>query len=62
MFEFTVTQTGAVRDIRILRSIDSRVDSAVVSAVRSLPRFIPGFQDGRPVNVKYTLPIQFHWQ
>lgn len=62
IFRFTVNQTGTVCDIRILQSIDARVDSAIVRAVRSLPQFIPGCQHGRPVSVKHTMPIFFHWQ
>lgn len=62
MIEFTVMQTGAVQGIRIRQSIDCRVDTAVVQAVRALPRFIPARQHGRPVRVKYTMPITFHWQ
>ena len=62
VFAFTVTQTGAVDDIWILRIIDSRVDTAVVQAVRSLPRFILARHHGVPVRVKFTLPISFHWQ
>lgn len=62
LFAFTVTETGAVRDIRILQSIDSRVDTAIVQAIRALPRFKPGRHHQRPVRVKYTMPISFHWQ
>ena len=62
VFEFTVTKTGDVHNIRILQSIDGRVDTAVVRAVQALPRFTPGRQHGIPVRVRYTLPIIFHWQ
>ena len=62
VFEFTVTKTGDVHNIRILQSIDSRVDTSVVRAVQALPRFTPGRQHGIPVRVRYTLPIIFHWQ
>jgi protein TonB len=59
---FTVTEAGAVGDVRIRQSIDRRIDSAVVRAVRALPRFTPGRQRGQPVSVRFTVPITFHWQ
>ena len=59
--EFVVTETGAVGNARIIRSIDSRVDKEIIQAVYSLPRFMPGRQGGVPVKVKYTIPMNFHW-
>ncbi|GAB3586289.1 energy transducer TonB [Hymenobacter daeguensis] len=62
MVEFTVPESGEVRDVYIIQSIDSRIDSEVVRAVKALPRLLPGRQQGRAVSVKYTMPITFHWQ
>ncbi|WP_414653937.1 energy transducer TonB [Hymenobacter sp.] len=33
------------------------MDEETVRAVGTLPRFLPGKQNGRPVNVSYTVPI-----
>ena len=38
---------------------DPYLDKEAVRVVKSMPRWIPGTQDGKPVNVEYTLPITF---
>jgi TonB family protein len=59
VYEFTVTETGEVRDARIIKGIDPRIDAAVLQAIHSLPRFLPGRQAGVPVRLRYTMPITF---
>ena len=59
---FIVTKTGDIRGAHIVQSIGCGNDEAVLAAVRSLPRFRPGRQYGRPVAVRFVLPITFHFQ
>jgi TonB family protein len=56
---FTVGSDGQVRDAAITRGIGSGCDEAALNAVRQLPRFNPGKQNGKPVSVRFTVPIQF---
>lgn len=53
----TISETGDVQDVRILKGLNPTVNSIVLSAVRRLPRFEPGRQNTRPVKVSLTLPI-----
>ena len=62
MVEFTVSESGEVRNVYIRQGIDSRIDAEVIKAVKALSHLTPGRQQGRAVRVKYTMPITFHWQ
>lgn len=55
---FTINKKGRIKNIRI-RSPHNKITQFTRSALRSLPRMIPGKQRGRPIDVKYTLPITF---
>ncbi|NNC70958.1 MAG: energy transducer TonB, partial [Flavobacteriaceae bacterium] len=54
--QFRIDHTGTITDIRA-RGPHVRLEKEAIRVVRSLPKMIPGRQRGRPVSVKYTLPI-----
>jgi protein TonB len=56
---FVVGRNGEVRDVRVLRPVDSRLDAEAVRVVESLPKFVPGRQQGKSVSVQYTIPVKF---
>lgn len=55
---FVVDETGAPTEVEVVRGVSPGLDSASVAAVRAA-RFTPGTQDGRPVKVRFTLPVSF---
>jgi protein TonB len=57
--QFTVDQNGNVKDVKIIRGIGFGCDEEAARVVNKLPKFSPGKQRGRPVQVQYTLPINF---
>ena len=57
--QFIVTTTGAISQVKVVRSLVAACDVAALQAVRQLPRFTPGRQKGRPVCVQFTVPITF---
>ena len=59
IIQFVVDTTGQVGDVRVVRSVDPDLDREAVRVVQTLPRFIPGSRLGKPVNVWYTLPVNF---
>jgi len=59
ILRFVVTRTGRIVNPEVVRSLDPDCDREALRVVTSLPRFIPGKQNGRNVNVYYTLPIAF---
>ena len=58
ILEFVVEKDGKVGRIKILRGLDKHVDKACIDVVEDFPIFSPGKQIGKPVPVKYTVPIK----
>lgn len=56
---FIVTKSGDVADVKILKGIGFGADEEATRVVSKMPRWIPGKQDGKAVNVRYYLPINF---
>lgn len=57
--QFTIKKTGEVSDPTIMRSVSPELDAEAIRVVNAMPLWTPGEQKGEPVNVKFTLPIQF---
>ena len=57
ILKFVVTKIGTIGKIKIVRSLSQECDEEAKRVVRTLPEFFPGRQNGRPVNVWYTLPV-----
>lgn len=60
--QFVVDKTGKVGEVTVVRSVDKDLDHEAIRVCQALPKFTPGRQNGRPVSVWYTLPIQFKLQ
>jgi periplasmic protein TonB len=56
--QFVIDQEGNVMDAVVVRGIGGGCDEAALEAVSHL-KFTPGRQRGRPVKVRYSLPIVF---
>lgn len=56
---FVVKADGSIGEVKILRGCHPALDKEAVRAVKSLPNFIPGKVNNNPVNVYFTLPINF---
>ena len=59
---FVVETNGNVSNVTISRSVDQLLDEAAKEAVMASPKWEPGMQRGRPVRVKYSIPIIFQLQ
>ena len=62
VLQFVVNQDGSIVEIEVFRSIDSSLDKEAIRVVNLMPKWTPGEQRGKPVRVKFTLPIQFRLQ
>ena len=61
--QFVVEKDGKVTDIKVVRSSgDESLDKEAVRLINSMPKWKPGKQRGKPVRVKYTIPINFRLQ
>lgn len=56
---FIVNETGGVTNIKLMRGINLYLDAEAMRVVRLMPKWEPGRQDGKPVKVSYTVPINF---
>ena len=56
---FTVTETGKVTDVKVLRGVHEDLDKEALRVVSSSPDWTPGMKDGKPVAITYTFPIIF---
>ncbi|WP_373330840.1 TonB family protein [Salmonirosea aquatica] len=56
---FIVTSEGEIKDIQIMKGLGFGADQESVRVMSKMPRWEPGMQSGRPVNVRYNLPIAF---
>ena len=55
---FKIDKNGDVTDVQA-RAPHKRLQDEAIRVVKSLPKMQPGKQRGRPVGVKYSLPIAF---
>ncbi|HQG67810.1 MAG TPA: energy transducer TonB, partial [Paludibacteraceae bacterium] len=57
--QFVVNTDGSIVDIQVVRGVDPSLDKEAVRVIQSMPKWIPGKQRGKPVRVRFTLPINF---
>ena len=56
---FVVNSKGETEQVSIIRGIDPILDKEALRVVKSFPKWKPGEQNGKAVNVWYTVPIVF---
>jgi TonB family protein len=56
---FVVDKEGSVKDVKVLRGLCNDISLHLYQLVSSMPAWKPGKNKGKPVNVTYTLPVNF---
>lgn len=56
---FVVNTDGSIQDVQVLKGLGFGTDEEAQRVVKGMPKWRPGKQSGRPVRVKYNLPINF---
>jgi len=59
---FIVNKDGSINDARVVKSVDPALDTEALRVINGMPNWTPGRQNGKVVNVKYTIPISFRLQ
>lgn len=59
VIEFVVNRDGSVVDPKVVKPLDAECDAEALRVVRAMPKWKPGMQRGKPVRVKYTVPVAF---
>ena len=58
--QFTVTETGKVADVKVLRGVNPELDKEAARVVSESPDWTPGIdENGETVPVTYTFPVIF---
>lgn len=60
--QFVVNKDGSIVDVKVLRGVDPYLDKEAVRVISTMPKWKPGKQRGKPVRVKYTVPVMFRLQ
>ncbi len=58
--QFIVNKNGNIRRALVLRGIGGGCDEEAIRVVKSMPNWKPGTQNGKPVNVKINLTIDYN--
>lgn len=56
---YVVKSTGDISDVVVIRGVHPSLDKEAVRVVKAMPKWIPGKQNGKVVDVYYTLPLIF---
>ena len=56
---FVVEKDGSISGAKVVKGLDPSLDKEALRIIRSMPRWTPGRQGGKPVRVKYSVPITF---
>ena len=61
--DFVITANGSVREVTVTDAVGENVDQSfrdeAVRVVTSMPKWTAGRQNGKPVDVNFSLPITF---
>ena len=60
--QFVVDKEGTIRGAHVVKSVDPALDAEAIRVINSMPKWTPGRQNGKVVNVKYTIPVNFQLQ
>jgi TonB family protein len=57
--QFVVSKTGEITNATVVRDIGGGCGKEALRVVTAMPKWGPGKQNGKAVNVHYTLPVNF---
>ena len=52
-----INEDGSISDIKVVRSVHPLYDAEFVRVIEAMPKWNPGKHSGKPVKVKYTIPM-----
>lgn len=59
ILQFVVGADGKISDTEVVRSIHPLLDAEAIRVVSTMPQWTPGKMNGKPVNVRFTMPVSF---
>ena len=58
--QFVVDKRGNTKDAKVVNSVNEVLDKAALDFIKSLPRWTPGIQNGKNIEIKMELPVNFN--
>ena len=55
--QFIIDEFGYVDDVKVIRGFNESLDAKAIMVVKAMPKWTPGYANGKPVKVKYMIPI-----
>ena len=62
LIAFMIDVNGDMKDLYIKKDIGDYCGESAMYVISQMPKWKPGNQNGKPVNVVYTIPVQFAMQ
>ena len=59
LIQFIINKQGKIEEEKVLRSPDKRLSEEAIRVVTSMPNWKPARVKGKPVRMRYVLPIMF---
>lgn len=59
MVAFIVSKDGSLKNIQIAKGVSPELDAEALRVVKMMPKWTPGKNEGKTVDVKYELPVDF---
>jgi protein TonB len=56
---FIIEKDGYVSNVKVERSVDPELDAEAVRVIKMMPRMEPAKMNGKPVRIRYAIPINF---
>lgn len=56
---FVIEKDGIIKEAKIGKPLFPSIDKEAIRIILASPKWIPGMERGRPVRVKYNIPIKF---
>ena len=56
---FIVEKDGSISNVKPVLSVHPLLDKEAVRVVESMPKWSPGKQNGKPVRVRFNVPVMF---
>ena len=60
--QFVVEKDGSLTEFKVFKSVDPLLDAEALRVLKTMPKWTPGKEDGKPVRVKMTIPVNFRLQ
>lgn len=59
LVNFVVEKDGSITEVKVIKPAFPSLDAEAIRVVKAMPKWKPGYQNGKAVRVKFTMPINF---